>query len=57
MCLMVPLLAAVGGVVVKTRYGALEGTRTTTDADSYVDVFYNIPFAKPPVGRKSELSV
>ena len=38
-------------VVVNTRYGALRGSRTDTGPQSHVDVFYNIPYAKPPVGQ------
>ena len=54
-CTLVPLLTVVSGVVVNTRYGALRGTRQTIDADSFVDVFYNIPYAKPPVGNETGL--
>ena len=52
---LVPVLAVVSGVVVNTRDGALRGTRLTIDADSFVDVFYNIPYAKPPVGKGTDL--
>ncbi|XP_076441145.1 neuroligin-4, X-linked-like [Babylonia areolata] len=40
-------------LTVTTRYGSLHGTRSTLGtaaADSYVDVFHNIPYAQPPVG-------
>ena len=55
-CTVVCVLTAVStvtgqSVVVNTRYGALRGTRTTIGHDSYVDTFYNIPYAKPPVGN------
>ena len=55
-CTTVCVLTAVSTVtgqseVVHTRYGALQGTRTRIGLDSYVDSFYNIPYAKPPTGR------
>ena len=55
-CTTVCVLTAVSAVtgqseVVHTRYGALQGTRTRIGVDSYVDSFYNIPYAKPPTGR------
>ena len=55
-CTTVCMLTAVSAVtgqseVVHTRYGALQGTRTRIGLDSYVDSFYNIPYAKPPTGR------
>ena len=57
-CTVVCVLTAVSAVtgqsmVVNTRYGALRGTRTTIGHDSYVDSFYNIPFAKPPIGNNN----
>ena len=50
-CTVASVLTAVSAVVVNTRYGELRGTRTTTGLHSYVDTFYNIPYAKPPVGK------
>ena len=60
-CTVVCVLTAVStvtgqSVVVNTRYGALRGTRTTIGHDSYVDTFYNIPYAKPPVGNNEVFS-
>ena len=53
-CVLTAVSAVTGqSVVVNTRYGALRGTRTTIGHDSYVDSFYNIPFAKPPIGNNN----
>ena len=55
LCVLCVCTLAAGGrsddVVVNTRYGALRGNRAALGPQSHVDVFYNIPYAKPPVGE------
>ncbi|KAK7482264.1 hypothetical protein BaRGS_00026507, partial [Batillaria attramentaria] len=38
--------------VVTTHQGALRGTRTAIGDDIYVDIFRNIPYARPPTGDR-----
>lgn len=37
-------------IVVTTKYGAVRGKRVSTGESSYLDEFYGIPYAVPPVG-------
>ncbi|KAK7099063.1 neuroligin-4, X-linked-like [Littorina saxatilis] len=49
----VPVVSGVTGqqtVQVNTPHGALKGVRTTVGPHSYVDTYYSIPYAQPPVG-------
>ncbi|PVD23330.1 hypothetical protein C0Q70_16598 [Pomacea canaliculata] len=42
--------AAAEDVVVTTKLGRLRGSRVSTGPSTYLDTFFGIPFAKPPVG-------
>ena len=37
-------------VVVNTTYGAVKGTRVSKGQSWYMDTFFGIPYAQPPVG-------
>lgn len=38
-------------VVVTTTLGQLRGSRVSTGPSTYLDTFFGVPYAKPPVGE------
>ncbi|KAK7100379.1 hypothetical protein V1264_023344 [Littorina saxatilis] len=47
---MVSVVTGQQSVEVTTPFGAVRGLRTALDHQSYVDTFFKIPYAKPPIG-------